>query len=256
MRALFIADNSARHVEITDMAARNVVFNVMDLEIVRLLARGNSSTNSSSAYHDFSCAVRSSMRHMSITFMPTIEFFTDIQCDNWKVIPSSDPKVPDLSMEAIEAPDSKISEHTKGWFYLWRDLAFQLNRIESLQLWLDHDSFWPWTIVSERWILLPFLTAMSPSHFSRLQNVSIQVPLLHPRWEADTVHFTPNNPEPPPGFTIIRRLRQRYRCEEWNDGIIINYRADFPEMLGYEDLSFEKIQKLERKLYRDAETMP
>lgn len=97
-------------------------------------------------------------------------------------------------------------------------------------------------------------------------DIMFNLPKLHPHFAKPDTHFVQ---ESPPPFTIERRIRQRYHCEERTSGnLYVEYNADFPvlhqlpdlcrenarglhgaDMMPEDDMTMEEVERFERTLW-------
>lgn len=127
---------------------------------------------------------------------------------------------------------SAVSMRCAMWKRLWPAIC-QLPQLRSLLIWLDHDDRPSWSFVNERLALRGVVAALTASAQSRSEDgtmphidITFNLPKLHPRFARPDTHFQES---PPPPFTIERRIRQRFHCEEGAGGNLkATYKADFP----------------------------
>jgi hypothetical protein len=136
----------------------------------------------------------------------------------------------------------------------WTELPFaceHLRKLRTLRIWLDHEEPCSWSVVNERAILSPLASLSSNPNL----DFSINLPKLHPKWEAPERHFTKDSPRLP--IAIQRRYRRRHHgVEDSNGNLCVRYRPDFPvmheaaEMLG---IPVEEIEEKERASWERGE---
>jgi hypothetical protein len=129
----------------------------------------------------------------------------------------------------------------------WTELPFALDywsRLRKLRIWLDHEESCSWSVVNERAVLSPLASLSSNPDL----DVSINLPKLHPKWEAPERHFTEDSPRLP--IAIHRRYRQRYHgVEDSNGNLRVKYWSDFPvwhEVAEMMEMPVEEIEEGER----------
>lgn len=172
-------------------------------------------------------------------------------------------------------PSSTVSTTRTSWVYPWSAIC-QLQQLRSLHVWLDHDDLSSWSTVKER-LVLHFVTVALEARIqgrSRGEilpqiDVRFNLPKLHPRIARAETHFVQESAPPP--FTIERRFRQRYHCEEGAGGTSrVRYEADFPimhELAGFIEydefpdypgqpvtpaMTMQEIEDLERRLWESG----
>jgi hypothetical protein len=133
----------------------------------------------------------------------------------------------------LELPEPTSGDDTaRKWAALAPFLTtITFPELQSLDIWLDHDSAPTWTLISERVLLqsLPIDPSIS---------TTVTLPYLHPKHESAARHFTPASPTP--AFTLTRRVRQRLFAESVGGKTRVSYRPDFPLLLDhYEDMGIE-----------------
>jgi hypothetical protein len=138
----------------------------------------------------------------------------------------------------------------------WTDLPLAIERLHQmkrLRIWLDHDDPCTWSIISERAILSPIISLHSIASL----NVTINIPMLHPKYETPDQHFTPNSALPT--FTIQRRYRQRYHAMADRDGQLSpRYVPDFPVLHELHEMdewgmTAEQMEEMERESWLRGE---
>lgn len=132
------------------------------------------------------------------------------------------------------AGQSKEETMLELWIQIWPMLIRQLEARQLpsvVQLWLDHGEPFSWTAVNERATLSALINSASSDQTTISEaspHISINLPLLHPRWENPKRHFTQESPSPASKcLRITRRIRQRYHA----DGNCVSYSGDFPVLL-------------------------
>jgi hypothetical protein len=139
----------------------------------------------------------------------------------------------------------------------WTELPFALDylsRLRRLQIWLDHEEPCSWSVVNERAVLSPLVSLSSNPEL----DVSINLPKLHPKWEAPERHFTEDSPQLP--IAIHRRYRQRYHgVEDSNANLCVKFESDFPicyEVADLEEWTIEEVEELERESWERGDDDP
>ncbi|OIW26320.1 hypothetical protein CONLIGDRAFT_683309 [Coniochaeta ligniaria NRRL 30616] len=244
------------HIDIAQVLVSDVVFQVTDLETLEHLAQGTTGSEPvSSPYAALSHAMPS-LRKLHITLRLSLPFFRALSI----VATTSS------SSDSINTPQALITPmHTSvtecdavtSWLQVWPFLALRLQGLQSLNLWLDHDESASWSLVNERAILSSIVASMLPQSIARL-GVTVNLPMLHPRYENPERHYTKGSP-PPPAFVVMnRRLRQDRFYEETGSGVgSVTYEPDFPALLDLIDftadpdsgplMTYEDVEELERE---------
>lgn len=98
-----------------------------------------------------------------------------------------------------------------------------MHHLQKLNIWLDLNAPFSWSILNERAILSPLL----PFHNSPT-NILINLPILHPKHENPSRHFTSDtDPFPIP---IHRRYRAQIRTATASNGSVYEMvRLDYPQ---------------------------
>lgn len=146
-----------------------------------------------------------------------------------------------LSREA-SLDNSQYTEEARFWMRPHCAIA-ELPKLRTLHFWIDHSQTRTWTAVNERAFLSPLdtLAAVRPEVI-----ITVNLPLLHPKWESWDRHFTPGCS--PPAYVIQRRVRQRWHTASRHKEL--RTVSDFPiwfEGDTSEDEDLEAIQKWERR---------
>lgn len=242
--------------------ASTATFHVTDLETLDHLAQSHLSFGSSSTPYGLLHAVGPLLRKLTITLRLPLSFFEAVSSDATTSSPSGNTQMPDVSIATRHTADVRRRDQLSVWMRVWPALAVQLKQLQSLHLWLDHDDHSSWSFVDERAALSSFTASMSRDNIPSLQDVSVDLPNLHPRHEKPERHFTKESLQPPAYVTLSRRLRQRFYCEEAILGHIrVSYEADFPIMLdilelehsGCQNMTREELEDWERELWESGE---
>lgn len=236
--------------------ARTATFHVTDLETLDHLAQSHLSFGSlCKSPYGLLHGVGPLLRKLSITLRLPLSFFEAVSSDAATSSPSRNTQTPAVSMATRQA---------SLWIRVWPALAVQLQQLQSLHLWLDHDDRSSWSFVDERAALSSFTASMSTDKIPTLEDIAVNLPNLHLRHEKPEHHFTKGSPQPPAHVTLNRRLRQRYFSEESISGHIwVTYTADFPVLLeiidpeardcGGVDMTREELEDWERELWERGE---
>ncbi|RYP74538.1 hypothetical protein DL769_004006 [Monosporascus sp. CRB-8-3] len=187
-----------------------VTFNVTDLETLKYLVQRD---QDSGLLHLLLAEVcPSSLRQLSITLRLPPSFFKTLENDVASLTEGSSGSGEDILEETPH--DEAPSQQLKMWTRVWAALASRLKQLQSLQIWLDNDDKSSWSMVNERAILSHLAASISIGSIPGLEHVSVNLPLLHPRYETPERHFTKDGPSPPACFTIQRSLRPILHSEE------------------------------------------
>lgn len=99
---------------------------------------------------------------------------------------------------------SLINYKHAAWLRVIKALT-KLTQLQTLSLWVDHDSGSPWSRVNERTFFSPLQELMQKR--PKLK-ISVDVPTIDPRRIDDERHYTTNGPRPP--FILNRTRRHGY----------------------------------------------
>lgn len=208
-------------------------------------------------------AVGPLLRKLSISLRLPLSLFEAVSSGATTSSPSANTQMPDVSV-ARHTTNIRACDQSNVWRRVWPALAMQLKRLQSLHLWLDHDSKPSWSFVDERAALSSIIASLSPDKIHCLKDVSVGLPNLHPRYEKPERHFTKKSLQPPAHVAINRRLRQRNFYEEDSLGqISVTYAPDFPialEILEYEfpagqNPTREELEYWERETWERGQDM-
>jgi len=163
------------------------------------------------------------------------------------------------SVERLSCNDPASSETDSAaqQASIWQRLGSTLGRFKALKkldLWLDHNETQYWAVVNERSTLDPLLAQLN----RRCDlEVTITLPMLHPRFENDERHYIEEKITP--NVRVHRVLRQkRHAVTNATGDIRIVKENDFPFMYeAYEqyDMSLAEIVSREREEWREGRDM-
>lgn len=243
--------------------ASSATFHVTDLETLNYLAQSHFELGLSPSPYEPLHAICPLLKNLSITLRLPLSFFEAVSSNATILSPSGNIQMPEASVAIKHTTNVRGPCQSGVWRRVWPALAMQLRRLQSLQLWLDHDKQSSWSFIDERAILSPFVIFMSRDKIPSLKDISISLPNLHPQYEKPERHFTKESPQLPTHVTLSRRVRQRYFYEESVSGNIrVSYEVDFPVMLellefevpsGCERMTREWLENWERKLWKSGE---
>jgi hypothetical protein len=148
------------------------------------------------------------------------------------------------------------------WEHLWPAI-FQLEQLQTLCVWLDHDDKSSWSVVKERLAVQHIITAHEAYVQTRygdgkLPHIDtiLNLPKLHPCIAKPATHFVYE--DLPPSLTIERRYRQRWHSQKsvlgyWD----VQHQPDFPilyEVLQLGDLedrvmTLQEIEEEEKEMW-------
>ncbi|KAI4624372.1 hypothetical protein J4E83_004046 [Alternaria metachromatica] len=160
--------------DVYDLVARTSTVHVSDLEFIDNWARASVAVMpSSSAFTELPV---SNVIRLSITLKLPLAFFRSVER-----LLGNDPGSSDTESAAQQAS-------------LWQRLGSTLGRFKALKkldLWLDHNETQYWAVVNERLTLDPLLAQLKG--LCDLE-VTVTLPMLHPRFEKDERHYIDENP--------------------------------------------------------------
>ncbi|OAQ64372.1 hypothetical protein VFPPC_05651 [Pochonia chlamydosporia 170] len=179
--------------EIASLTAEKCVLHITDLTTLDQLLNGDDKSPSGSLIDSLPKTSFSHVRKLNLTFRLTLQ---------------------DYKMIELQAKQPISLDHLTNkppvalWMDIWAGIA-KLKHLQSLHLYLDHDSQASWTLVNEAAILTPLL-ALSQNPNLR---TTISIPALPPQ---DTQTNTPPLSLSP--LNIKRFTRQRFFTEQRQDG--------------------------------------
>lgn len=136
----------------------------------------------------------------------------------------------------------------------WRRLAETIERFDSLlslHLWFDHSAPCSWSMVDERALLSPLLTALSPTSI----DICISLPKLHPVHGREHRHFVNGHEHMGPRAQLHRTLRQRWHPQQNSrlGRVEVLHRPDFPFSIdAFEDFTIDQAEQWERKMWSEG----
>ncbi|KFY50453.1 hypothetical protein V495_00253 [Pseudogymnoascus sp. VKM F-4514 (FW-929)] len=224
--------------DVCDFVSERTAINITDLDTLDVLLQKpfglSSDLNRPWHFWDYT---RPGIRKLGIALRLPLAFYKALQEDE--------------NFVSVTNHDTSIeSNKCATWARLWPAIC-QLPQLRSLHIWLDHDDRPSWSFVNERVALRPVIAALtahmqacSEERTTSHMDITFNLPKLHPRFARPDTHFFEESPPPP--FSIERRIRQRFHCEEWASGNLnVAYKADFPVMHEYPELCEESAKQLE-----------
>lgn len=209
-----------RFLDVCDFVVKTTAINVTDLDTLNIwLLKPNELSSGSNCAWNFWDYIRPSIRKLNVALRLPLAFYGALEEDEDMISVASH-------------HTSAVSMRCAMWKRLWPAIC-QLPQLRSLLIWLDHDDRPSWSFVNERLALRGVVAALTASAQSRSEDgtmphidITFNLPKLHPRFARPDTHFQES---PPPPFTIERRIRQRFHCEEGAGGNLkATYKADFP----------------------------
>lgn len=209
-----------RFLDVCDFVVKTTAINVTDLDTLGIwLLEPNELSSGSNCAWNFRDYIRPTIRKLNVALRLPLAFYGALEEDE------------DLISVASHCT-SAVLMRCAMWKRLWPAIC-QLPQLHSLHIWLDHDDRPSWSFVNERLALRRVIAALTASAQSRSEDgtmphmdITFNLPKLHPRFAKPDTHFQES---PPPPFTIERRIRQRFHCEERAGGDLdATYKADFP----------------------------
>jgi hypothetical protein len=123
------------------------------------------------------------------------------------------------------------------WMDIWPAVS-KLKRLQSLEVYLDHDSEGSWTLVNETSILCPLLSNVENSRFS----TTISVPTLPLHEKGDAAEFI--SIDSLSTISVQRFVRQRFFTERRRDGTFgIVYEDDANNMFHHPSPSADELAR-------------
>lgn len=182
-----------RYGEIASLTVEKCVLHITDLTTLDQLLNGDDKSPSGSLIDSLPKTSFSHVRKLNLTFRLTLQDYKMIELQARQPI----------SLDHLtNKPPAAL------WMDIWAGIA-KLKHLQSLHLYLDHDSQASWTLVNEAAILTPLL-ALSQNPNLR---TNISIPALPPQ---DTQTNTPPLSLSP--LNIKRFTRQRFFTEQRQDG--------------------------------------
>ncbi|KAI1119804.1 hypothetical protein F5Y10DRAFT_150740 [Nemania abortiva] len=268
--------------DVTYFMTEITAFNVTDPETLDVLLRRSDkpSNNSNRLWNLWDCT-RLNIRKLNLTFRLPLSFYEALEDEGVRNKRSSllfSSSIEWLDYGAWARAFLNLTEATNisaasrlmnvastpftKWLYFW-PAVYRLQQLRSLCIWLDHDDPSSWSSVKERLALRHITNSVAAREQVRRQkdlphiDILLNLPKLHPETAKPDTHFIQDSLPPP--FTIERRIRQRYHCEETAGGnLAVRYKADFPfthelpELFGYPTMTLEGIEEMERGMWEDG----
>ncbi|KAJ8132581.1 hypothetical protein O1611_g1036 [Lasiodiplodia mahajangana] len=235
--------------DVRDFMAEKTAFNFTDVETLDLvLQKSDEASGRSNHLWNFWDYARLNVRKINIALRLPVGFYKTLESET-----------------AISTADQHMNAASTActtWATLWPAVC-QCQQLRSLCIWLDHDNEYSWSVVKERLALRHITAALSersqahPREGLPRIDILVNLPNLHPGIARLDTHFTQDGPPLP--FTIERRIRQRYHCEERAGGnLAVQYKADFPvmhelvELLEGPTMTLQELERLERRLWENG----
>ncbi|RYP70894.1 hypothetical protein DL771_005144 [Monosporascus sp. 5C6A] len=243
------------YTDILILMVSTVTFNVTDLETLEYLVQPNQDSGLSHPSSDgLLPKVCQFLKRLNITLRRPLSFFKTPE--NGVALTSSSG-----AGDILKTPDD-VPSQLKTWAQIWAVLARQLKQLQNLHVWLDMDDKSSWSLVNERAILSHLAALISIGTVPGLKHVSVNLPLLHPRYEKPGRHFTKDSPPPPAYLTIQRSLRQTFHSEEIAPGEfrVVNdsefsLLLELLELSEFEGMSLAEIVEMERECWGRGQDM-
>ena len=180
-----------------------------------------------------------------------------------------DNKIADQTSVIASSTTATVARMCRTWTRIWPSLC-DLQQLQSIHIWLDHDDPSSWSVIKEK-LILNYAFAIfqqemqvrsSRKDFSQLK-VLFNLPKLHPAIAKAETHFVQDTSPPP--CNIERRYRQRYHCVTSDDGTLsVKHNPDFPimheiadfyanECLGDLSMTLEESEDMERTMWLRGE---
>lgn len=218
------------YVDVAKVLVSDVTFHVTDLETLDHLAQSNSGSQTLSSPYRILFTKAPLLRRLHITLRFSLPLFRAIAI--LAAVPTSSdcPKTGHVNMPPFHTSVSEC-DGARKWLQVRPALARRLQGLQNLHLWLDHDESASWSLVNERAVVSSILASMSPDMIPGLGTATVNLPMLHPRYEVPDRHYMGGKAQPPAFALIDRRLRQNHFYEETDSGAgSVTYAPDFPAM--------------------------
>lgn len=209
--------------DVCDFVVKTTAIIVTDLDTLNvLLLKYNELTSGPNRLWNLWDYTRPSIQKLNVALRLPLAFYRALEEDEALVL-------------AAVHHTSAVSTMRTTWVRLWPAVC-QLQQLRSLHIWLDHDDPSSWSVIKERFTLHHITAALAAYMQARSRgenlphmDITFNLPKLHPGIARPDTHFVQESPPLP--FTIERRIRQRYHCEESASGnLSVKYKADFPLM--------------------------
>ncbi|KAL2065800.1 hypothetical protein VTL71DRAFT_3470 [Oculimacula yallundae] len=177
----------------------------------------------------------------------------------------------DVSDSELAQPEIEILSIMYDWNRFWFSVC-NLKALRNLHVWLDHDHESSWSLVKERYVLLPVFDILA----MRIKNASchlgtpsfgvvFNLPKLHPNIAKPYSHFVSETKTQP--FQVERRIRQRYHSQAPDQfSRVVKVAPDFPALwylaceegvpeesrVVFESLQLKDLEKLETILWSEG----
>ncbi|KAF2867367.1 hypothetical protein BDV95DRAFT_598055 [Massariosphaeria phaeospora] len=190
---IMMVRNVLRHPRVLDLMARTATINVTDLATLGSLLQKADPSHSNSMFSVGSglSSIVPCITKLDITLRLPLSAFRTIEDLSTKGTPESP-----VSHESAAISASDLA----AWSQLYSSIT-HLSGLRRLHIWLDHSDKTSWSALNERAMLLP-LTPLATLPDLR---VSVNLPLLNPRYTGSDRHFCEDSPPPP--FPIQRSKR-------------------------------------------------
>lgn len=193
----------------------------------------------------FQASIANRIEKLSVFIRRPLAFFQSVETSS--ILATTSP---------ISKPEIEISSNINPDMSLYAGFP----RLRKLLVWLDHTGEEYWSVVNERAVLGPFLTAVAAYHSL---DFAVVLPKTHPSLENGERHFlegtlVPDGPrtDSPPG--AVRRVwRQRFRVVDGRGypEDYIDYIHDFPHLLGHSIcriMDMTDIEEMEARNWRSG----
>lgn len=183
---------------------------------------------------DFRDYISPSIRKLNIAFRLPLAFYEALQKDEGE------------DLVSVAGPHTRaVSVGCAAWERLWPAIC-QLPQLRSLHIWLDHDDRPSWSFVNEHIALRPVIAALIARRQARSEeetmphmDIALNLPKLHPYYAKPNTHYFQESSSSL--FTIERRIRQRWHCQEGPIGNLrVVHKADFPVLHELPDFIIEE----------------
>jgi hypothetical protein len=245
---------TCRFLDVCDFVAETTAIDVTDLDTLDvLLPKPDELGSSLNRPWNFWDYIRPGIHKLNVAFRLPLAFYSALEEDENLV-------------SAASHQMSAVSTRCTTWMRLWPAVC-QLQQLRSLHIWLDHEDSSSWSVVKERLALRGVIATLEAHMQARAKGktmphmaITFNLPKLHSGIARPDTHFVQESPPLPP-FTIARRIRQRFHCEEGAGGHLgVTYEADFPimyewqypEVCGEPGMTLQEVEEFETKLWNEG----
>ncbi|KFY70986.1 hypothetical protein V499_08799 [Pseudogymnoascus sp. VKM F-103] len=218
-----------------NVVVKTTAINVTDIDTLEmLLLKPNELISDSNCAWNLRDYISPRIRKLNIAFRLPLAFYEVLQKDE------------DEDLVLVVGPHTRaVSVGCAAWERLWPAIC-QLPQLRSLHIWLDHDDRPSWSFVNERVAMRPMIAALlartqahSEEETMPHMDVALNLPKLHPHYAKPDTHYFQESSSSL--FTIERRIRQRWHCQEGPIGNLkVEHKADFPVLHELPDFIIEQ----------------